>query len=176
MQAHNTKILLTGLPGCGKTTAVMKILENVENVKAAGFYTEEIRENNIRKGFRWVRLDGSEGILAHVDIKSRQRVGKYGADVAEFERCVVPVLDVERTDVELYVIDEIGKMECMSVKFVSAVRELFNSEQTILATVAKKGGGFISEVKKVPKTELLYLTSQNRDEIISSVSGFLGHG
>jgi len=36
------KILLTGSPGCGKTTAVMKIVRALNKAKIAGFCTEEI--------------------------------------------------------------------------------------------------------------------------------------
>ena len=71
MPSQLAKILLTGQPGCGKTTAVMKIIDNLDPKKIAGFYTQEIRRNNVRKGFRWKRLDGAEGKLAHIDIKSR---------------------------------------------------------------------------------------------------------
>ena len=122
--SKSVKILLTGLPGCGKTTAIMKIIASLECEKVAGFYTQEIRENNNRKGFRFKRLDGTTGILAHVDIKGRFKVGKYGVDVTDFEKSVVPVLDIERTDAELFVIDEIGKMECFSGKFVAVMRRL----------------------------------------------------
>ena len=62
------KILLTGLPGCGKTTAVMKIIDNLDQEKIAGFYTQEIREENKRKGFSWTCLDGATGVLAHIDM------------------------------------------------------------------------------------------------------------
>ncbi len=173
MQSKSAKILLTGLPGCGKTTAIMKIIDTLGCEKVAGFYTQEIRQNNIRKGFSWKRLDGAEGTLAHVDIKSRFKVGKYGVDVEGFEKSVVPSLDAERTDVELFVIDEIGKMECLSEKFVTAVRRLFVSEKSVLATVAQKGAGFISEVKKYPNIKLFNLTRSDRDKTVAEISKIL---
>ena len=169
MSYKSAKILLTGLPGCGKTTAVMRIMDSLHPKKIAGFYTQEIRQANVRKGFRWTRLDGEAGILAHVDTKSHFKVGKYGVDIAGFEESVVPVLDIERSDAELFVLDEIGKMECFSELFVGAVRRLFASDRSVLATVARKGGGLISEVKNYPGTKLFNLTVQGRNEIITEV-------
>lgn len=173
MSSKSVKILLTGLPGCGKTTAVMRIIANLDPRKVAGFYTGEIRQNDKRKGFSWKRLDGAAGVLSHVDIKGPFRVGKYGVDVASFEKSVVPILDTEQTDVELFVLDEIGKMECLSKTFVAAVRRLFvpggNKQRSILATVALKGGGLISEVKNYPGTRLFNLTHQGRDNAIAEI-------
>jgi nucleoside-triphosphatase len=90
-------------------------------------------------------------------------------DVAGFEKFVVPILDLEHTNAELFIIDEIGKMECMSEKFVTAVRELFASDRSVLATVAKKGTGLVSEVKNYPGTRLFNLTSQDRDKTIAEI-------
>ena len=66
MQPKSVKILLTGRPGCGKTTAVMKIIDNLDPETIEGFYTQELRKDNVRRGFNWKRLDGAEGTLAHV--------------------------------------------------------------------------------------------------------------
>jgi nucleoside-triphosphatase THEP1 len=137
--------------------------------KVTGFYTQEIRENNVRKGFRLIRLDGVEGILAHVDIKSPFRVGKYGVDVVGFEKSVVPILDVEQTDAELFVIDEIGRMECFSKMFVVAVRQLFASDKSVLATVAQKGSGLVAEVKSYSDVKIFKLTKQNRAKTINDI-------
>jgi nucleoside-triphosphatase len=169
MPSESAKILLTGLPGCGKTTAVTKILNSLNRKKAVGFYTQEIREGNIRKGFRWSTLDGTTGILAHVDIRGPFRVGKYGVDVPGFEKSVLPILDVERVDAELFVIDEIGKMECLSEKFATAIHQLFASDKSVLATVARKGSGLISEVKNYPHTRLFNLTRQGRDGTVTEI-------
>jgi len=119
------RILLTGPPGCGKTTAVTKIVDTLDReVRMAGFYTEEIREAGRRVGFRWHRLDGRTGTLAHVHIKSPHRVGKYGVDIESFDREAVSVLAPDASDVDLFVIDEIGKMECFSDEFVDTICRL----------------------------------------------------
>jgi nucleoside-triphosphatase len=81
----------------------------------------------------------------------------------------VPILDINHSDAELFIIDEIGKMECFSKKFITVVRQLFASDKSLLATVAQKGTGFISEVKNFPGTKLLNLTAQNRDKIIAEI-------
>lgn len=169
MSSESAKILLTGLPGCGKTTTIMQILDSLKCKKVAGFYTQEIRQDDRRKGFRWHCLDGTTGVLAHVGIKGTFKVGKYGVDVAGFEKCVVPVLDSEQGDINLFVIDEIGKMECLSTKFVAAVRRLLASNKSVLATVAQKGIGLISEVKNYPSTRLFNLTRQGFDETITEI-------
>ncbi len=162
------KILLTGPPGSGKTTAIRRIFEKLDPGKVAGFYTQEIRENGERKGFRWIRLNGREGILAHVDIKPH-KVGRYGVNIADFERWVVPVLDVAQPGVELFVIDEIGRMECMSETFVAAVSKLLTSDKCVLATVAQKGRGFIQEVRSRPGIRLFKTTRQSSDETVHSI-------
>jgi len=137
--------------------------------KIAGFYTQEIRVAGVRKGFSWRLLDGATGTLAHINIKSPFRVGKYGVDVAGFEKSVVPILDIEKTDTELFVIDEIGKMECFSKEFVAAIHRLFKSDKSVLTTVALKGSGLISEVKDYPNTNLFNLTRHNSEKTIDEI-------
>ena len=169
MQSRPAKILLTGLPGCGKTTAVMKIVERLDPERISGFYTQEIRQAGKRKGFIWKRLDGHEGIFAHVDIKGPHRVAKYGVDIAGFEASILPILDPEQTDAELFVIDEIGRMECLSESFVDAMRRLLVSDKSVLATVAQKGGGFINEVKACRGIKLFGLTIDRAASTIQEV-------
>ena len=167
------KILLTGPPGCGKTTAVVKIISGLDARRIAGFCTEEIREAGKRKGFGWRRLDGRTGILAHVDIRGPHRVSKYGVDIEGFDRDVVPVLDPGATHADLFVVDEIGKMECFSETFVEAVRRLLDSDKCVLATVARKGGGFIREVKDHSSIRLFSLTAGNRSDVAEQVAAML---
>jgi nucleoside-triphosphatase len=161
-------ILITGAPGTGKTTLIMKIAAELAGRNPAGFYTEEIREGGVRKGFSLISLDGDRGILSHVNIRSPFKVGKYGIDVNGFERFLdrLPFLEPGR---RLLIIDEIGKMECFSRKFIQLTTELLSSERPVVATVAMKGSGFIAEVKTRPDVELIELTRDNRDGLFKQI-------
>lgn len=166
------KILITGTPGIGKTTLVKKILTHVRHLNSAGFYTEEIRESGVRMGFELVDLNGKRSLLSHVRIKSPCRVGKYGVDVAGFD-AFLDTVDFLNPRIDLILIDEIGKMECSSDKFIALMRKLLDSKKKIIAAIAQKGGGLIAEVKDRGDTKLYELTLKNRDrlaiEIVSAL-------
>lgn len=158
-----SNFLLSGPPGCGKTTVVQRIVDSLRDLSLAGFYTEEIREQGRRAGFRAVGLNGGEAILAHVSIASPFRVGSYGVDPAALAPLLASELGRAPESVDLYVIDEIGKMECVSRDFVTSVRRLLGSSALVLATVAFKGGGFPAEVRARGDAELFLVTPSNRD-------------
>jgi nucleoside-triphosphatase len=82
------RVLLTGRPGCGKTTLIKRVVNNLPR-GAGGFYTEEIRDGGTRAGFKIVTLDGEEAVFAHVDLTAAagpDRLGKYGLDLSALER------------------------------------------------------------------------------------------
>ena len=65
----------------------------------------------------------------------------------------------------IVLIDEIGKMECFSSRFVAAVRRLLDDRKPVVATIAIKGGGFIAEAKARPDVEIWQVTKANRVEL-----------
>ncbi len=157
------RILLTGSPGIGKTTVIHRTLRNLGGIKCAGFYTEEKRDSGQRRGF-WIRtLDGEEGTLASIGYGRGPRVGRYLIHVEEFERLVLSRINPEYSPAELYVIDEIGKMELMSKRFREGVINLMASRSNLLATVAKRGKGFLDQLKGRNDVELIEVTRKNRD-------------
>ena len=52
MIMEKRNLLVTGLPGAGKTTLIIRLIERLRVLKTAGFYTEEIRAGGTRRGFR----------------------------------------------------------------------------------------------------------------------------
>ena len=158
-------LLLTGPPSCGKTTIVRRVVELLRARRLAGFYTEELREHGQRFGFKAIGLGGNIAILAHVDFCSEHRVGRYGVDVGGFGKIVRIELGKPPDDVDMYVIDEIGKMECMSPVFVAAITRVLDGPVPVLATIAAKGGGLIAQVKALPDVEIVEVTSVNRDRL-----------
>ncbi len=157
-------LLLTGGPGVGKTTVVRRVTADLGDLRLAGFTTEEIRARGRRLGFRIVDFEGRGRTLAHVDFPGPVRVGRYGVDVKAIEAIAAASL-VPDPAVDLYVVDEIGKMECLSEAFVAAMRVLLDSERRVLATIARRGGGFIDQVKRRGDTELWEVTVRNRERL-----------
>ena len=126
-------ILLTGRPGCGKTTLIQRVLAGYVG-RTGGFYAREIREGGVRTGFEVVTLDGRQGTLAHVCIKSGQQVGRYGVDVGAVERLAVPAIIQAARENALVVIDEIGPMEILSEAFCAAVTQVLDSKARLLGS------------------------------------------
>ena len=98
-------LLLTGVPGIGKTTVIRDLAASLSGWRVAGFYTEEIRVAGQRHGFRAVTFDGRERVMAHVDYRGPHRVGKYGVDVAAIDALAESALPV-RQAVDVYLVDE----------------------------------------------------------------------
>lgn len=167
---NSNVLLLTGVPGVGKTTLVKRIAAQLSGLSLAGFYTEEIRVGRQRVGFKLVGFGGESGVIAKVDLASPHRVGRYGVDVAAIDRLAGTALAL---DAEVYLIDEIGKMECLSSVFVCHVEQLLSAGKPLIATVAKQGGGFIEAVKRQPKVELWEVTCSNRDPLVAQALAWL---
>jgi len=142
---------------------VRRVVEGFSG-RAAGFYTREVRVGGCRVGFEIVTLDGQIAWLSHVDFPGPHRVGKYGVDLEALHRLVLPALEPV-PGVALMVVDEVGKMECLSARFVAALERLWSAPLPLLITVAQKGGGFISRIKDKPEARLITVHPGNRDSL-----------
>src|SRR5271157_213336 len=168
-------LLLTGLPGCGKTTVLERVAEHLGDLRLAGFLTLELREHGQRVGFEAVGLGGRRVILAHVRFRSPVSVGRYGVEPDR----LVPLIEEElaRTPgtVDAYLIDEIGKMECHCPQFTEAVHRLLGGPVPLVASIALRGGEFIAEVKKRPDAEIVEVTQGNRQALPEQIAAWVKH-
>jgi nucleoside-triphosphatase len=171
--ASETALLITGRPGVGKTTLLRRVAEALAGRRVAGFTTDEIREGGRRVGFRIVPFRGSARVMAHVRSPGPERVGRYGVDVATIDAAAETELAPD-PEIELYLVDEIGKMECLARRFAPAMRALLDSDRRVVASIARGGGGFIAEVRDRPDVELWELTLENREDLVDRVLEWIG--
>jgi nucleoside-triphosphatase len=125
-------VLLTGAPGVGKSTCIIKIvralckLESNPSSKICGFYTSERRIGRARVDFDGVCVStGAQCVLASTNGPSTgqrsPKVGRYKVHINEFEKFALDRLQLQH-DVTIIVCDEIGKMELFSQPFLDQVR------------------------------------------------------
>lgn len=171
-------VLLTGAPGCGKTTVVRAFVEHLRASRPAasvrGFWTEEVREGGTRVAFRIETVGGATGTLARVGLQSRCRIGRYGVDVAGFE--AVGAAEVEAALAEaaqseelVLVVDEIGKMELFSARFRRAVARAFAEVPHVVATVMQRKHAFADGLKGRRDVRVLTVTARNRAALPAEV-------
>jgi nucleoside-triphosphatase len=167
-------LLLTGPPGCGKTTAVCRLIEHLADLRLAGFYTQELREGGGRVGFEAVGLTtGRHTLLAHVRSRSRHRVGRYGVEVPALARLVESELCGAVGEEDLLVIDEVGRMELFCDEFVDAVRRLLDGPVPLAATVAVRGEGLIKEAKAREDVRLVEVPQENREGLPAEMEAWV---
>ena len=165
-------IFISGFPGCGKTTLIKEIIKELD-LKAGGFYTSEIREKGQRLGFKIITLDGGEGILAHVNVKSPYRVSKYKVNIEDLEKLgVKSILDALNQN-KVIIIDEVGKAEMYSEKFKKAVEAALDSKNKILGTIMLKPNPFCDKIKRRQDTKVFYLTKENFQQIKKEIKNLL---
>ena len=164
--------LLTGKPGTGKTSLIKQAIAGLEG-KAGGFYTEEIRSQGVRQGFRLVTLDGRNATLAHIDIQSPYRVSKYGVDINSLDEVGVSALQRAAQQCDLVVIDEIGKMELFSVKFRKTVLQVFDSGKRVLGTIMLSPNPWADAIKRKPQVNLITVTRANYHQVLEELLHWL---
>lgn len=155
-------ILITGLPGSGKTTLLKRICVVFKEFNPVGFVTSEITEDGNKAGYEVANLFGESRVIASTKIKSKVSVGKFKVDIKGFEDFIEKTFSRDKKT-GLYVVDEIGKLECESKKFSKLIIDLLNNNRPLIATIADKGTGLISEIKKREDVRIFEVNEQNRD-------------
>jgi nucleoside-triphosphatase len=163
------KIGITGMPSVGKTDTLIKIIEALEEhgYVVEGMITEPIIEKKKRVGFYvtdWQTKDRE--VFAHINFEMKDKVGKYGVDVNALEKIGVPAIEkaITNEEVNIIVIDEIGKMEMLSEKFCEMVIEALDSDKPIMVTLHKKSRTpLLQDVRRRDDIRILEVTPVNRN-------------
>jgi len=185
MASPTSGIFITGQPGCGKTYLLRKACQSLakRGLKCSGFLTEEVLEKGGgRVGFDLVTIpDGFRRPFArkspHKDWK--QRTGDYVVDVHALEEVGVPTLQkASRDEVDVFVVDEIGRMELHSRKFQKEIVKLLANGRLLLASVAAPRYGhkvpFVESIKKRKGVMNLHLKASTREAVTADLQENLG--
>jgi nucleoside-triphosphatase len=167
-------LLITGSPGTGKTTLLLKIIETVKQNghRIGGMISREVRSDGTRVGFQIADLDtGTNGWLAHVNQNTGPQIGKYRVNLNDLNKIGAEAIIKAVEHCDLIAIDEIGLMELLSEKFVTSVRKAVESSKPIIATVHWKARNkLIDEIKARNDAQTYTITLENRETVHNTLT------
>ncbi|MBN1515702.1 AAA family ATPase [Candidatus Sumerlaeota bacterium] len=167
------KILISGRAGADKTTLIEKLAGRLGAEALRGFYTTELQEGDKRAGFDLNVIGGVTKNFAHVNMSASHRVGKYGVDLKLFEEYALPEIEEGMQTGATLLIDEIGKMELLSIRFKRCVLRALDSDCDLVATVMSRPHPFIEQLRTRKDVEWLPLTETNEDIVLEKIIGRL---
>jgi nucleoside-triphosphatase len=162
-------LLLTGNPGVGKTTVLMKTVNTLKEkgYTVGGMISSEVREDSSRIGFEILDLSTfRRGWLAHINHKNGPHVGKYRVNIESLQNIGAQAITRAAERCDVIAIDEIGPMELFSEKFKEAVQKALESPKLVLAVIHwKANDALIREAKNRKDAETTTVTMGNREKI-----------
>jgi nucleoside-triphosphatase len=162
-------ILITGQPGIGKTTILLRTVDalKIKGYKISGMISREVREGGTRVGFEIVDLETEQkGWLAHVNQQAGPKISKYRVNLSDLDAIgAISILNAV-TDADVVVVDEIGPMELFSPAFKDAVSRAIESEKPVLGTIHYRArDSLITAIKAREDAEILEVTQENRGHL-----------
>jgi nucleoside-triphosphatase len=166
-------LLITGSPGVGKTTLLLKVAEalKAKGYGVGGMISRDVRTSGSRIGFEVTDLNGrNKGWLASVHQREGPQVGKYRVNVDDLNAVGVKAILEACERLDVVIVDEIGPMEFFSEKFREAVKKAVESKKLVVSTIHwKMSGELIDSTKKRADAEKHALTNENRNHVFEEI-------
>lgn len=158
--------LMTGSPGTGKTTAIMRLSEMLreKGKTVGGVVSREVRKNNVRIGFEFVDIRSNETVMLASVGGRGPRVSKYAVNM---DGCAFAVRTLRKAfvDTDIVICDELGPMEFKSSEFVDCVKDMVNLDKPIVAVVHKRLRHSVIDSCREKVILLINLDIQNRNKV-----------
>lgn len=137
--------VITGKPGCGKTTFVGSLLKDLsrEGFKIGGFISEERRNSQgKRSGFSMRLLSPSkqESLVnlaeaGKINKLGFTQMGAYSVNVQNINEIVVPLIREVKIKADIIIMDEIASMQLLSRNFEYAIEDVLLSKKPMIITI-----------------------------------------
>jgi nucleoside-triphosphatase len=162
-------LLLTGSPGVGKTSVLLRIVESLkaQGYSVGGMVSREVRVGSGRVGFEILDLHtGGKGWLAHVAQEQGPKVGRYRVNLGDLDSIGVEAITNAALTSDVVIVDEIGPMELSSQKFKEALRKVADGSKLVIGVVHLKAtDSVITEMKVRDDAEVHLVTLENRGNV-----------
>jgi len=157
--------VVTGAPGVGKTTVVMRVAETLKQrgLKVGGVVSREVRSNNVRIGFEFVDLTTNERATLSSTAGSGPRIGRYFVDLDGCRFAVKRLIEAIK-DSDVIICDELGPMEFKSKEFVGCAKDMLALDKPVIVVVHRKLQHPVIDEYRKKANFLIDIDLQNRNK------------
>ncbi|AFH43209.1 hypothetical protein IOK49_00600 [Fervidicoccus fontis] len=174
---ESVRIFLTGHPGIGKTTLVLKLASilTLEKVKFAGFATPEKRGKSGREGFELIIFPSNEvHELASKSIEKgyKMKLGSYYVN-ENMGAIILKIINEYLNDdsFKFFIGDEVGPMELMIPGIREGILKLLKAEEKSMLMSfhinLKQKDPEIYDL--ISKGDVYVLSTENRNQILNDI-------
>lgn len=160
-------IVLTGAPGVGKTTALIRVARTLKErgVKIGGIVSREMRtDNNMRIGFEFIDLATNDRKVLAYTTGNGPKVGRYFVNVAGCRFAAERLTNAVRNS-DVIICDEIGPMELKSKELVDSARKLLDVNKKVIVVVHQKLQHPLIDEFRNKSNLLINLDLENREKV-----------
>lgn len=163
------------MPSVGKTATLIKIVEKLEEdeFRVGGMITKSVYDPKTGRkvGFQIVDwATKAEGLFAHVDFdtkfKAETEDGVFCVDVDVLEKIGVAAIEnaMRTDDIDIIIIDEVGKMEMHSDRFCKIVTDCLDAPKPVIMTLHKKSRNpLLQDIRRRDDVRILEVTPVNKN-------------
>ena len=161
-------VIITGAPGIGKTTLIKHLIRDLTPVIIRGFYKEAILENDVVKGYRMITARFDEQIIAHIYFEGPEKFENFGINIDGLNKLVERELNISN-GAELFIVDEIGRMECLSHSFCHSIQKILDSNIPMIASVGQILTSELKAIKSRKDISVIQVTQKNRETLWKNI-------
>lgn len=140
-------IFLTGISGCGKTTLINKILDDL-NIKYSGYRTKPYYIKDLNKGFYMEGYIKSTNNFSPISIKFENKKPIPILETFEVLGCEILRESINDLNLKLILMDEIGVLEDKALNFKNEIIRSIESQKIVLGVIKKKDNEFLNYLKE----------------------------
>ena len=161
-----TIIVLTGAPGVGKTTAIIRVARALKErgVKVGGIVSRELRTTTMRMGFEFIDLTTNDRHILASITGNGPRVGKYFVNIAGCRFAAERLTNAIRNS-DIIVCDEVGPMELKSKEFIYSLKNLLYVEKKVVVVLHQKLQHPLIDEFRNKSSLLINLDLKNREKV-----------
>jgi len=165
----NRLIFVTGSPGVGKTSVLLRSVNGLKNrgYEIGGMISRDVREGGVRVGFEIMDFStGQRGWLAHINQPTGPKISKYRVNLTDLDAIGVSSILDAIGNADIVIVDEIGPMELFSSAFRDVVVQAVESDKPLLGTIHfGLRDSLVNNIKNREDAEIFEVTYENRETL-----------